>query len=444
MSEQTLDFSRARQVIRRHWLIVSAVALLGLAAGGGYASLKPPKLTSSALVEIVGSISPGSSNPASTLVLVAGSARVLSLAQPNLNPPVSLQTLSSEVTIKSLASGVLQISGKGKTAHQAENMANAVAGGFVQYMKSPASRSGGLQAQVITPATSAAGEALAVSVAINGIVGLLLGAVIGSIGVLAVSRRDRRLRLRDEIADSIGIPVLASVPVGHPRDAAGWVRLLTKYDPAAVDAWRMRGVLHYLGVSYGASADIGRRTEGISVAVISLQGDPGALALGPQLAVFAASLGISTLLVIGPQQDPGATAALRAACSELEVGSRFLEVAVRDEINAREHAHAALTVVVSSVSEEALPVAGLLPTNRALLAVSAGVATADQLAQVAVNSADGGRHLVGILVADPDQADNTTGRAPQPARTADRGAPAHLTGIPTETRQWMTQTRRSR
>ena len=45
------------------------------------------------------------------------------------------------------------------------------------------------------------------------------------------------------------------------------------------------------------------RATGSSVAVLSLSSDPGAFALGPQLAVFAASLGIPTALVIGPQQD---------------------------------------------------------------------------------------------------------------------------------------------
>ena len=46
----------------------------------------------------------------------------------------------------------------------------------------------------------------------------------------------------------------------------------------------------------------------LSLAVLSLSSDPDALALGPQLAVFAAAQGIPTSLVIGPQQDAAATA----------------------------------------------------------------------------------------------------------------------------------------
>ena len=45
--------------------------------------------------------------------------------------------------------------------------------------------------------------------------------------------------------------------------------------------------------------------------VLSLSSDPRAIALGPQLAVFAASQGIPTALVIGPQQDATVTATLR-------------------------------------------------------------------------------------------------------------------------------------
>ena len=70
----------------------------------------------------------------------------------------------------------------------------------------------------------------------------------------------------------------------------------------------------YLGLTDVSHADVSAG-GGSSLAVLSLSSDPKALALGPQLAVFAASLGIPTALVIGPQQDANATATLRAACA---------------------------------------------------------------------------------------------------------------------------------
>jgi predicted outer membrane lipoprotein len=278
------------------------------------------------------------------------------------------------------------------------------------------------------------------------VIGLLVGAAFGAIGALAAGRRDRRLRQRDEIADSIGIPVLASIPVSHPTDAAGWMRLLTGYKPSAVDAWRLRGALHYLGLGDTDPSDIGQG-DGVSLAVLSVQSDPGALALGPQLAVFAASLGVRTHLMIGPQQVPNATATLRAACTGMVAmgsgRSRYLRVTVRDQDNAREHPTAALTILVAVVDEQAPRVADRMRTTVAVLGVSAGVATAEDLARIAVSAADSGRQIAGIFVADPDSTDQTTGRLPQQTRTTARRAPTHLTGIPTETRQWMTQTRRS-
>ena len=47
-----------------------------------------------------------------------------------------------------------------------------------------------------------------------------------------------------------------------------------------------------------------------------------------------------------------------------------------------------------------------------VLGVSAGAVTAEQLARVAASAAADGRQIAGILVADPDPADHTTGRLP--------------------------------
>jgi capsular polysaccharide biosynthesis protein len=447
MSEQTLDLKRSMQIVRRHFLVVSIVALLGLIAGGGYAVLNPPELVSTANVRIVTPLSPTSANNIATLAIVASSDPVLNLALPHISPPLSRRALQKQLQVKSITTGIVAIRAEGRTKAQAESAANAVAQAFVDYLKSPDSLSGSaVQAIQLGQASTAKGSPLVISVAIYGLLGLLAGAVLASIGTLAVSRGDRKLWQRDDIADSIGIPVLASIPVGHPSDAAGWVRLMTEYEPTAVDAWRLRGALHYLGLGDSGAGDVGQG-EGISLAVFTLQSDPVALAIGPQLAVFAASLGIRTQLMIGPQQDPNATATLRTACSGMAAvksrWSRFLQVTVRDRDNARDQANVALTVLVVVVDEQSPQVADRMRTNVTVLGVSAGAATAEDLARVAVSAADSGRQIAGIVVANPDQADSTTGRIPQPTRTTARRAPTHLTGIPTETQEWMNRTRRS-
>jgi capsular polysaccharide biosynthesis protein len=444
MSDQALDLKGSLRIIRRYWVLVTIVAVLGLAAGAAYTVVKPPTLSSSALVRIASTQSAFSTSNSSTLVVIASSDPVLSLALPNIHPPVSKRKLQKELQVTRLTSGIISIRAHGPTAAQAENTANAVANGFVAYIGSPNSLSGSVRALVLQPASTATGRSLAVAVAIFGAVGLLVGTALGAIGVLAVRRRDQRLRQRDEIADSIGLPVLASIPVAHPSDAAGWVQLLTGYKPAAVDAWRLRGALDHLGVGKSSSADPDQG-EAISLDVFSMRSDPRALALGPQLAVFAATLGIRTHLVVGPQRDPDVTAMLRAACTGIGPGkppwSTNLQVSTR-HLEAQHQAATALTVTVAVLDEEAPPSADWPRATAALLGVSAGVASAEDLAQTAVRAADRGSPLVGILVADPDPADHTTGRLPQLTRTTTRQSPTRLTGIPTETRQWMTQSRR--
>jgi hypothetical protein len=69
-----------------------------------------------------------------------------------------------------------------------------------------------------------------------------------------------------------------------------------------------------------------------------------------------------------------------------------------------------------------------------VLGVSAGAATAGQLARVAASAAAADRDVVGIFVADPDSADQTTGRLPQLARPGQPKMPTRITGTATEVR----------
>ena len=50
MSQQALDLRRSVQIVRRHRKLFGAVVALGLLIGAAYAVLKPPVLTSTALV----------------------------------------------------------------------------------------------------------------------------------------------------------------------------------------------------------------------------------------------------------------------------------------------------------------------------------------------------------------------------------------------------------
>ena len=96
---------------------------------------------------------------------------------------------------------------------------------------------------------------------------------------------------------------------------------------------------------------------------------------------------------------------------------------------------AAFTVVVATVDGQTPRMPYTMRTTATALALSAGAATADQLARVAVNAAIDGREIVGILVADPDPEDSTTGQIPQLARPVRRRSPTRVNGLTTETRR---------
>jgi hypothetical protein len=273
------------------------------------------------------------------------------------------------------------------------------------------------------------------------VLGALLGAVIGAIAVLAIFRGTRRLRERDQIADSIGVPVLASVPVVRPSGAGGWIKLFEEYHPGVVAAWHMRNALRHLGIGDVSLTGVSPR-EGFSLALLSLSADRKALALGPQLAVYAASLGIPTALVVGPQQDENATATLRAACDAPTPPQRprGLQVTVSDQHSIDRPLGAALIVVVAVVDGEAPQVASTMRTAATVLGVSAGAVTADALARVAASAATDGRDIAGIFVADPDPADRTTGRVPQLTRQPK--LPTRVNGMSVQTMRPARMTRR--
>jgi hypothetical protein len=171
--------------------------------------------------------------------------------------------------------------------------------------------------------------------------------------------------------------------------------------------------------------------------VLSLSTDRKALALGPQLAAFAAAAGIPTALVIGPGQDANVAATLHTACAAAAPPkiSRYLRVAVSNDAQAGQLPGIVLVVVVAIVDGQAPRVADTMRATATVLGVSAGAATADQLARIAVSAATDGREIAGILVADPDVADRTTGRVPQVARPGLRAMPTRITGTTTEMRR---------
>jgi capsular polysaccharide biosynthesis protein len=426
MSEQALDLRSFLQIVRRQKAIVMAAASLGLLVGLGFTLLNPPLPTSNALVLLP----PSATRYIGTQVVIAASDPVLAGAEHLVSPPVSLRTLRNAVKATSLTSTIVSITAEGKTVAQAESIANAVADSYIDYVGRKNSPGGKLQAEVLSVAAHATLGSLRIRLLITGGIGLLLGTLIGVIIAVAVGRNRRRLRERDEIAAATGAPVLASIPVRHPSGAAGWARLLEEYDAGAVHAASLSRILRRIGLVDQSRQS--RHNSRHSVLVLSLASDAGALALGPQLAAFAASRRIPTTLIIAHQQEAKATASLRAACQTGPDArpnrSSYLQLSATRDVDGQSPHGAVLAVIVCVVDGRAPRVADIMATTTTLLAVSAGAATGEELARIAATCAAEGRRLVGVVVADPDSTDHTAGRMAQLAGSAARIQPTRATG----------------
>ena len=436
MTQQQPNLRRSMRTARRHKGIIAGVALLGLLVGAGYAIFNPPKQTSSALV-----ILPTPKPNIATDALIAQSAPVLSGALQSIGRGTSLSELRKEITVTQATGNVLSINATDGTATEAEADANAVAASFLSFIESKNSPVGAVAGRVFVPATTATSGGAVKQFILYGLIGLVAGALIGLIVAFRKDRGDRRLRTKDQIANSIGLPVLAAMDAENPGDARGWLRLFAEYRPEPVQAWTLRTALARLravspgtGPAPGAGPENGSVNGSASgarttVAVVSRATDSAALAVGPQLAVFASSLGIPTALVVCAESAGEAIAPLRAAAaawspaSATQAGTLRVIAATGADLAALPKA--ALTVIVTASDDAAPRVSQAISGQLTVLAVSPRLATPEQLARVAAAASDAGGNVVGIMVANPEPDDVTTGFAPAIGRQP-RGLPTRM------------------
>ena len=429
MSGQALDLVRSAQIVWRLRRLVAAFLALGFLGGAVYTAVSPAVYQADAFVAISASVS------ISKQEALVNSPLVLAPALNGVDRGVPLTTLRNRVFAKTADAGLMMVVAEGSTASQAISTANVVARSYVAVTtaaNSPASGSV-VPVQLFRLATGASGTSLRWRLFYAAGTGLLAGALLGLSVAVAVGRGNRWLRERDDFADSIGVPVMASVRVSHPTRRAGWTKLLGGYQPGAADAWRLGHVLRELDPAGDGSAG-----DGSSVAVLSLVQDRKALALGPQLAAFAAKQGIPVTLVVDSRQGGKVTKALRAACAAGAgagpAGPGRPAVAVINPDEDRLPA-GGLVIVAAVVDGEAPRVAATIRATTTILGATSGAVTARQLTRVAASAAGDGRDITGILVADPDPDDPTTGRLPQLARLGSRPMPTRMTTAVTETIQ---------
>jgi hypothetical protein len=395
-------------------------------------------------------------------------------------------------------------------------------------------------AVIVQPATAATGPGPLSYFVTSALAGALLLAVLGAVVLLIRVRRDPRPRTRDDLADAVGSTVLADVRSRPQRSVAAWSALFQTYEAPAVDAWAFRQVLRALatppdgrGVGrLSAKRPPGRLEHPRSVTIVSFAGDARGLAVGPQLASFAASLGIVTrfvaagghtsapslwaacssdgashlraglvmsagnedrdldtyegtlppppetldellkgLLVGGSHDDPD-DAEIDSDAGEARTPARTPDPVQDDAGSGRpaeshdedaedaedeqgvepdavpesapttqaitpepmvqavpRHVLTDLTVVLAVADRRAPTFRRLPSTAVTVLAISPGSASPEELARLAVAMDDSGRRIDGIIIADPDPVDTTTGRRTLNERALQPPLPVRTTGV---------------
>lgn len=241
-------------------------------------------------------------------------------------------------------------------------------------------------------------------------------------------RRETALRSRDEIADAVGIPVVASLQTRAPRSVAGWTTLMASYAPDSVETWTLRQLLRVVtpGTPVSIAGDRQDPPQSAGVVILTLAGDDGALAVGPQFASLAASTGTVTQLIAAQHHE--AANALWAACASLPAHSQPRPgLSVDTHRERRPDAQLVVYLAVTARQRPEIDLSGVDPAVT-LLAVTSGAATPDELAKVALAADRSGHPIDRIIVVDPDPLDRTTGRLLPTERAQQVPLPSLMTG----------------
>ncbi len=293
----------------------------------------------------------------------------------------------------------------------------------------PQSGQPGGGASVIQPASPAVRMPVVARVALYAGLGAAVALLVTGIVVALRGRRESTLRSRDEFADAIGVPVVASLHSRAPRSVSGWTSLLQSYAPDSVEIWALRQLLRL--VTPGAPGSMPGVSENApgptTVVVMTMSDDLPALAVGPQFASFAASTGAAIQLVRA-QQPHESTNALAAACSRLKKDAQPRPgLSVGSSVDVRYTGDLIVRLAVLSRQRPDIHLDGA-DDAVILLAVTPGAATADDLARVAIAADDAGHPITGIVVANPDSLDRTTGRLLPTERAHHVPLPSLMTG----------------
>jgi capsular polysaccharide biosynthesis protein len=264
--------------------------------------------------------------------------------------------------------------------------------------------------EVIQRATSATGLSPA-EFTLPVLLGVVGGLLVGYAGVVVLSRRDGRLRSRDAIAEAVGAPVLLSMEERPPRSQKEWSELFERHVPTPSMQWHVRRGLREVGRGAAGSP------EPRVLRVLAFGDDDGAAAAAVELALASAAAGTETVFAMAG--TTGDQVALRSVCARFDAEDRRPRpmLAVRSDLRLPVGTRDGLAIELHTL-DRADPKVDGAPSQRrdaVVLVVSAGRATAEDLARAAIAADAAGLRIGGIAVVNPASEDHTIGRFPDGA-----------------------------
>ncbi len=273
--------------------------------------------------------------------------------------------------------------------------------------------------------------------------GLLIGLFVGIIAALVRARVDSRLTRRDDIAAAAGVPVLTSVSLPRRWRSPDFGYLLDDWSPSVAESARLarllqslpslhtagdaadsRGIAAVNGTNgHGRDSTLTIVEKGLEITFALYAGDVFAEAVVVRLAAYTASLGLPVTVVVPDEVPLGhLSSAVERRHAGLETGRRDLDLVYASQAGKWDGRSLRVHILVldksdPGFSERAFQGPGVLGT--AVLVLSAGFATREQVADAAESASYEHLRLAGVVVANPEPSDPTTGR------TILTGAPLH-------------------
>ncbi|MFQ4147864.1 polysaccharide biosynthesis tyrosine autokinase [Arthrobacter sp. LAPM80] len=213
------------RIVRRNWIIILALSLIGLLAAGAFSVLTKPVYTAQTQLFVatqnsgsVQELQTGSSfiqARVSSYVVTATTPTVLQPAIDTLGLTVSPQQLAKSIKATSdLKTVLISISVSDQSPVQAAAIAHAVASSLitaVDTLEKP--ESGGpstVKLSVVTPATAPAAP-VSPNLKVNLLLGLIVGMGLGMAAALLRTSMDTRVRSANDLQRIISTPILGSI-----------------------------------------------------------------------------------------------------------------------------------------------------------------------------------------------------------------------------------------